>query len=304
MRLHQVVVGAGPGDAITQMALQIRSELRNIGSSEVFARFIDPAVADDVSPLSDLPSGRPSDVVIYHASFGDPQVTRTLLQRPERLVLVYHNITPSEYFVEHDPSFAAGLEWGRHELSLLRTRTALATADSQFNASELADLGFDDVKVLTAGLRPARLTTVTPSSHAVQSLKDTIGDRPFVLSVSQQLPHKRQHVLIHALHLLQTVHGSDLGLVLVGAARSATYSRGLLTLVERLRVSNVWFAGRQSDRGARQPLPQCVRLRQCEHPRGPRNPSARGDVLRTASCRLRRRRNDGNGCGRCPRAPR
>jgi L-malate glycosyltransferase len=246
---HQVIVGAGPGDAITQMALEIRKDFRALGTSEIFARFIDPAMAEEVSSLNNLPSGRPSDVIIYHASFGDPEVTKALLRRPERLVLVYHNITPSTYFIRHEPHFAAGLEWGRHELSLLRDRTALAAAVSHFNANELRTLGFEDVHVVTAGLRPARLTAVAPSSSTLATLNEVIGDRPFVLNVSQQLPHKRQHVLIQALHLLQSVHGADFGLVLAGAERSATYCRALRRLAVSLRVRNIWFAGRLSDAG-------------------------------------------------------
>ena len=228
------------------MALEIRSELRGLGPSEIFARFIDPAMVDRVRPLHDLPSGRPSDVIVYHASYGDPEVTRALLRRPERLVLVYHNVTPSEHFVHHDPAFAAGLEWGRHELSLLRDRTAIATADSRFNADELTDLGFRDVHVVAAGLRPRRLASVTPSSETVATLREEVGV-PYVLNVSQLLPHKCQHVLIQALHLVQSVHGEEIGLVLVGPPRSSSYGRGLVELARRLKVRHLWFANRQTD---------------------------------------------------------
>ena len=100
---HQVLVGAGPGDAITNMARQSREALRRLGPSEIFARFIDPASTSEVRALQDLPLGRPSDVVVYHSSFGDPDVTKALLRRPERLVLVYHNITPAEFFADTDP---------------------------------------------------------------------------------------------------------------------------------------------------------------------------------------------------------
>ena len=243
---HQVIVGAGAGDAITQMALEIRHDLRSIGSSEIFARFIDPEMASEVSPLNDLPSGRPNDVIIYHSSYGDPEVTRALLRRPGRLILLYHNLTPSEHFVHHDPAFAAGLEWGRHELLLLRDRTVLATADSKFNADELTDLGFRDVHVIAAGLRPRRLASVTPSADTVATIREQVGV-PYVLNVSQLLPHKCQHVLIQALHVVQSVHGEEIGLVLVGPPRSASYGRGLVELARRLRVRHLWFAHRQSD---------------------------------------------------------
>ena len=54
---HQVLVGAGPGDAITNMALQTRDELRRLGPSEIFARFIEPESASAVNALQHLPLG-------------------------------------------------------------------------------------------------------------------------------------------------------------------------------------------------------------------------------------------------------
>lgn len=244
--VHQIMVGAGPGDAITQMAFDIQAELGCRGPSDVFARFIEPAMADSVRTLDRLPAGRPSDVIVYHSSFGDPEVTRALLRRPEQLVLVYHNITPSQFFVDLDPAFAAGLEWGRHELTLLRDRVSLTIADSDFNARELVAMGFHDVHTIPAGVRPGRLKSVVPSLSTLRDLDDTMP-RPFVLNVSQLLPHKSQHVLIQAVHVLQTIDAIDIGLVLVGTARSHTYTRALEELARRLRVRHVWFAGRQSD---------------------------------------------------------
>ena len=244
---HQVVVGAAPGDAITRMALDIRTRLMQGGDSEVFAAHIVPSIRGEVRAIETLPAGRPRDVLIYHASFGDPVVTKILLRRPEKLVLVFHNITPSEFFVDSEPSFAAGLEWGRRELSLLRDRTVLSVADSEFNANELRELGYRNVVTIPAGARPDRLTSVAPSFEMIQCLQDATH-HPYVLGVSQLIPHKCQHVLIQACHILQSVHGLNIGLVLVGSALgSQTYRRALSELVRRLRVQHVLFAGRISD---------------------------------------------------------
>jgi glycosyltransferase involved in cell wall biosynthesis len=244
--VHQVLVGASPGDAISQMAIRIRDELRLSGPSEIFARFIDAGLDDDISQVDLLPAGRPRDILIYHSSFGDPELTRVLLRRPERLVIVYHNITPSRYFVDVEPEFAAGLEWGLHELELLRDRASLVVADSRFNADQLDELGFEDVRVIPAGADPGRLLSVTPSRDTLQQLDQRVPP-PFVLGVSQLLPHKRHEVLIQAIHVLQTVHRLEVGLVLVGASRMRTYQASLQELVRRLRVRNVWISGRQSD---------------------------------------------------------
>jgi glycosyltransferase involved in cell wall biosynthesis len=243
---RQLLIGASQGDAITQMALQIQPSLARIGPSEVYARFVDPSASDAVTGINELPPGEENDVLLYHASYGDPEVTQVLRRRPERLVLLYHNITPSKYFIDDDPVFAAGLEWGRHELSLLREQTSINVADSEFNAAELRSCGFAEVHVIPAGLQPARLVTKVSCTATTNELSHRVPV-PFVLSVGQLLPHKRHDVVIQAVHLLQWCHGLDVGLVLVGPSRSAAYERALRELVRRLNVSNVWFAGRRSD---------------------------------------------------------
>jgi L-malate glycosyltransferase len=244
--VHQILVGAAPGDAITLMAQDIRKALEPVARSEIFARFPEQSMRSSIGDLGHLPPGLPSDVIVYHSSYGDPTVTKTLLSRPERLVIAYHNITPSQFFADHDPRFAFGLEWGRCELQLLRDRTALAVADSHYNAAELSALGYGDVTVIPAGVRPRRLTGLVPDGDTLDELRRHVSGR-FVLGVSQLLPHKRPEVLIQALHVLQWIHGVDVGLVLVGHPRMAAYHRALHELVRRLKVRDVWIAGSLSN---------------------------------------------------------
>lgn len=246
--VHQVLLGATDGDAITSMALDVQRHLRRRGPSEVFALHRHPSVTDRIRPLHELPYGRPRDLVIYHSSYGDPAVTRVLLDRPERLVLAYHNITPSRYFVELDPSFAQGLEWARHELTLLRDRTVLAVADSTFNAADLTEIGYRDVHVVPAGVVPDRLRGVAPDRSVVRTLAERFPDG-YVAVVAQLLPHKRVDVVIQAVHLLRWTLGRSVGLVIVGASRLDRYAAALRDLARRLRVDDTWFAGRLDDAG-------------------------------------------------------
>ena len=48
MQIHQVLVSVSPGDGITQHAFELRSLLRQIGPSEIFARNIHPGIAVEV----------------------------------------------------------------------------------------------------------------------------------------------------------------------------------------------------------------------------------------------------------------
>lgn len=246
---HQLVIGAGRPDAITSMAFEMRAELRELGPSDIHALHRDPGVAEEVRRLDELPPGHPWDVLIYHASFGDPRVTRLLRGRSEQLVVVYHNISPSEYFLDIDPQFAAGLEWGRHELRLLRDRVALAVAVSEYNAADLRALGYPDPHVAPMGLRADRLNDLEDDPAIIRELERRMPEQ-FLVNVSQMLPHKRQHVLVQALHVLQWIEHRSIGLVVIGTPRSVPYVTAMRETVRRLRIDNVWFATDLDDRAA------------------------------------------------------
>jgi len=51
--LHQVIIGAVPGDAIADQAFLIRRWLREMGfASEIFAEFVHPALTNQVRPVA------------------------------------------------------------------------------------------------------------------------------------------------------------------------------------------------------------------------------------------------------------
>jgi glycosyltransferase involved in cell wall biosynthesis len=241
MRVHQVVVGARAGDAITASALGGRDALRTRGPSDVFGLHVDPSIAGEVRPLHEFPRD-PVDLIVFHASIGEPAVQEFLLARPEPLALVYHNISPAAPYARFDPAFAALLAAGRAEIQALLPRVVLALADSPYNARELADLGFPDVQVLPLAVDVGRVARVTPEPGTLNHLRNGI-DGPVVLSVSQLLPHKRPDLLILAYHVLVTWLRPRAELVLVGAPVLPAYTASLQRLVAELNLPGVWFAG-------------------------------------------------------------
>jgi L-malate glycosyltransferase len=242
MEIHQIVVSASAGDAVTNAAFAFQEVLQRAASSAVFARYIDPRLEGKVFPLSVYEGcAQPDDVLIYHVSIGEPEVVQFLLGRRERLVLVYHNITPSEYFAELDPGFAGLLACGRSELALLRERAQMALAVSAFNARELEDLGYRDVRVSPLPIDAEQLQGVDPDQEMIAALEELDG--PLVLFVGQMLPHKRPDLLLQAYHLLATYLIPDAHLVLLGPGRNASYQRALQTLAAELNLHRARFPG-------------------------------------------------------------
>jgi glycosyltransferase involved in cell wall biosynthesis len=238
MLVHQIVVAAAPGDAITNQALETRRLLRMAGQrSKIFARYIDPGLADRVLPLGDYPqvAGADGAVLLYHASIGEPEVTRFLLERPERLAILYHNMSPAEPFAPYDPGFAGRLEAGRRELAALRDKVSLALAVSAFNAADLAAHGYTDVRVAPLIVDPNRLLTVELHAETVAWQSEVPG--PVLLFVGQLLPHKQPHVLLQAYHALVTYLLPEAHLFLVGAPRLPRYKECLQFFIEELNLT-------------------------------------------------------------------
>src|SRR4051812_40646720 len=228
------------------MALRLRGLLRRLGDSDVAAFHVHSALAEEVTPVGSFEGGSPDDVLVYHCSFGEPGLTAWLTRRRERLVLVYHNITPPEYFTPYNTETASRLAWGREELLMLRDRVVAAVAVSEYNAAELRALGYRDPAVVPVGVDPARLQDDADDGPTVARLDAEVRN-PIILSVGQLLPHKRPDLVLEAFHVLRACLGVDAGLVVVGAHRQAMYSSALVHLAHDLALDRLWLAGSMSD---------------------------------------------------------
>jgi L-malate glycosyltransferase len=242
MEIHQILVSASPGDAVTNAALGFQELLQKLGPSSLFARYIDPRLDGRVFPLGVYEAcAHPDDLLIYHLSIGEPEVVQFLLGRRERLVLMYHNITPPEYFATLDPAFAGLLASGRLELARLLDRTELALAVSAYNAHELEQLGYADVRVSPLPIDMRTLHSVEPDPTVTAELDALEG--PLVLFVGQLLPHKRPDLLLQAYRVLSTYLMPDAHLVLLGPARLEPYGRALTTFAAEMNLHRCRIPG-------------------------------------------------------------
>jgi len=248
-RFSQVLVSASPGDAVTNEALALRPALRRLGDSDIFARYYDASLAGDVLPLEEYerraPAGAPGaadDVLVVHGSIGEAAVASFLAGRPERLVLRYHNISPAPPFRPYDAAFAALLDGGRTELAALRPRVALALGDSAYNAADLEDMGYQDVRVSPLVVDPAGLCGLEPDPATAQHLATEV-EGPVLLYVGQLLPHKRPDLLVQAFHVLVTYLDPDARLILVGPSRLPAFGNAIQHLVHELSLPGAWVAG-------------------------------------------------------------
>jgi glycosyltransferase involved in cell wall biosynthesis len=251
MQVNQIVVSAAPGDAVTNSALEYRSLLRRIGPSEIFAQHVDPDLAGDVHQLSsfhhfDRGARRPTDdLILFHGSIGAPEVFSFVMGRPERIVLVYHNVSPAPMYRAYDPAFAGLLETGRRDIARLAGKVAMALAPSAYNAMELVTMGYRDVRIVPLVVDVDRLRALPPDADVASWLDDIEG--PVLLYVGQLMPHKQPERLLQAFHALSTYLRPDAHLVLAGASRSAAYLRRFETYSRELNLPHLHVLGPVSD---------------------------------------------------------
>lgn len=251
MQVNQIVVAAAPGDAVTTSALEYRSLLRRVGPSEIFAQHVDPALAGDIHELPwyhqlDRGSRRPTDdLIIFHGSIGAPEVFSFIMARPERVVLVYHNVSPAPMYHPYDPAFAGLLETGRRDIARLAGKVLMALAPSAYNAFELVAMGYRDVRICPLVVDVEQLRSLEPDVRVTEEL--LAHDGPVLLYVGTLLPHKSPERLVKAFHVLSTYLQPDAQLLLVGASRSAAYRRRLDTFVRDLNLPGLRIVGSVSE---------------------------------------------------------
>lgn len=246
--IHQVILGAAEGDAITQMAFSLRDELRQFADSEIYAMLQHGDVMKATTKsITDIPSSDEVDLLMYHSSIGWQDMTDFLLERSEKMAISYHNITPAHFYEKLQPDFAKDLRLGRAELEMIRHKIVLAVADSTFNSEDLQVHGYGDVHVVPAGFSPKRLCDEIYDPYLLGELGNQFPNG-YVIAVGQVLPHKRIEEVLETMHILNSTFWGNIGLVICGVARQAHYMEAILRFQKRCAMVNVRFTGAVSNR--------------------------------------------------------
>lgn len=225
MNVHQVLSGAGPFDAVSNQARAFRSLFTEWGwGGADVAAGIDPRAGRAFGPLAAL-TPAPGDTLLLHYSAYAPKL-RAVLERPERKVLLSHNVTPARWFWDYEPRIAIQCALGRQQLPEYAEACDVVAGVSLFNAQEL---GSDRVVPIL----------FDPSGLGAPRTAEPGGAR--LLFVGRLAPHKRQDELIRLVALLRANGVPDATLTLVGEPMKPWYLEELETLARELAPGAVTF---------------------------------------------------------------
>ena len=244
-RIHQVLATLGYGDAIGHEVLGIQRVLRTAGyESDIFAETADDrleALTRDYRELVDC--SHPDNLLLHHFSLGS-RASRTAFALPDRMALIYHNITPPEYFVGLHRRLARQCFRGRRELRAYADRCDLAMGDSEFNRLDLVSLGFPRTAVLPVVPDLTHLDR-EPQWMLARQFDD---DWSNIVFVGRVITNKKIEDLIRSFHAYHAAFNPRSRLIIVGAYSGfERYLASLQHLAGSLDATHVHFVGHVSD---------------------------------------------------------
>lgn len=240
--VHQFHPVLSAGDAMSDHIFALRSRFRAWGyASDAFCVEAKGDLAAETRPYRELFRGTtPGDLLVLHFSMGHEAYDQ-LVKLPARKALVFHNITPPQFFVGVNSHAAAYARLGNRQLKALAPKIDIAIGVSEFDRRALVDAGYAHTATVPILIDWSRLD-VEPADEVRGLLH---GMKTKLLFVGRISPNKRQDDLIRMLAYYRRCIDPDAILILVGSHRDQPeyYSR-LKALAESLGLTGaVRFTG-------------------------------------------------------------
>lgn len=229
--IHQLVHTLSYGDAISSEVLSLRRVLRESGrESEVFSLHTHPKLEGETKPISEFPRDFTGEVIL-HYSLGSPlnELYRSLSSASRSII--YHNLTPSSWFLGVNPRIVRDIQDGEKELPELVALSNRVIADSSFNAGELSGYGQEAV-VLPLPIDPARWD-VEANPGIAKLLAETPG--PHLVHVGRFAPNKCLEDIVRSFYFYRHYMAPTSRLWLVGIdIDTELYAFSIRHMIEQL----------------------------------------------------------------------
>lgn len=239
--VHQFHPVLAPGDAMSNHVMALRARLREWGyRSDAFAVEAKSGLAGVLPYRRLFRSLRPTDMLLLHFSIGH-EVYDQLARLDARKVLVYHNVTPPEFFTGLNPHAAVHARLGIRQVAGLAGSVGLAIGVSEFDTRDLREVGFENTATVPILIDWSAYDIEADASALAAMTKK----RTRILFVGRISPNKRQDDLIRMLAYYRACIDPDAHLLLVGSYRDQPqYHARLAALRDALDLSTaVTFAG-------------------------------------------------------------
>lgn len=241
MEIHQFHPSFAFGDAIGNEMIEIQKTLKKLGhNSIIFFQHTTLKTPSSKKYKKYKKFSSPDNILIIHYSIAyDIEVLNFIKSLPDKKLLIYHNITPPEYFTNINSQYMVQTKIGREQLRHLSKFVDYAVGDSEYNRQELLEFGFNKTDVLPILMDFKKYEASTD----IELEKD--GTSTNILFVGRIAPNKKQEDIIKIFYYYKQYIEPESKLYLVGSYEGMEiYYKYLLDLVQRLGLDDVNFTGK------------------------------------------------------------
>jgi len=237
--INQLLPTVSYGDAVSNSAIAISKVLDKMGiKNAIYAENVHPKMKQYVKPAINIPKNQP---VIFHMSIGS-ESANWIPDFKDKKIMIYHNITPPQYFIGYNPVGEQLCRDGIDQLHALKDQFDYVFADSEFNRQELEEIGYSNTAVIPLIINFDEYR----SKPCIRTVKKYKADEDYVnfLFVGRIAPNKKQEDIIKTFYYYNKFVNSKSRLFLVGSYNGMErYFNELKALVDALKLADVIFTG-------------------------------------------------------------
>ena len=243
--VHQLLPTINSFDAIGNEACIIQDELKKLGyHSEIYAQNISPSMKNRAKNFQNYKKSEgDNEIFIYHHSIGS-DLLDFILSLDSKIIMIYHNITPPEFFEGKNNDLADLLRLGKIQLEKLKTCIDFAVGDSEYSRLELEKIGYKKTAVF-----PILLDKKKYEQKLDQTLVSKFKNSSNILYVGRIAPNKNVEEVIRIFHYYSSNINPNSNLFLVGGFEvSDNYYQSLKSMIHNVKIKNIHFISDADDR--------------------------------------------------------
>lgn len=241
MRIIQFFSSLSYGDAIGNDILALDAIIKEKGfQTKIYAEKIDKRISSELASNISEYTADPSDLLILHIG-GATKLNEWIKDIKCKKVMIYHNITPPEFFEEYNKKSAEYCKRGLKEVESLNKTFDMVLSCSDFNKQNLLDMGYTcEINVLPI-LIPFDDYKKTPAQAVIDKYNDDFTN---IIFLGRLVPNKKQEHVLEAFSEYQKKFNRKSRLFLVGNPTGCeNYSEKLKEYAKKLDLKNVIFTG-------------------------------------------------------------
>lgn len=242
MKIIQILTTLSFGDAVGNDTIALKAVLKEMKfDTLIYAENIDPRVPRNTAlNIDNLKDIRKDDIIIYHKSTGT-DLSFKLENYKCRKIMIYHNITPPEFFRPYNAKSASLTEYGLEGVKHLKNKIDYCLTDSSFNKSNLIEMGYKCPIDIRPILIPFDDYKKTPDEKIIR--KYSQDGFVNIIFVGRIAPNKKQENVIKAFYQYKKINPKS-RLILIGSYTGMeNYYERLKNYTKALNLEDVIFTG-------------------------------------------------------------